>query len=57
VNDSAQIQRLVPFTQFATDLAGDTLPTIPSSCRTCAAMRTHDGLSFFVLPAAEAASH
>ena len=26
VNDSAQIKRLVPFTQFATDLAGDTLP-------------------------------
>jgi hypothetical protein len=26
VNDSAQLRRLVPFTQFATDLAGDSLP-------------------------------
>jgi acid phosphatase len=27
VNDSAQLKRLVPFTQFATDLAGDSLPS------------------------------
>lgn len=36
VNDSAQIKRLVPFTQFATDLAGDTLPNysfiVPDLC-------------------------
>jgi phosphatidylinositol-3-phosphatase len=36
VNDSAQLERLVPFTQFATDLAGDTLPdyafVVPNLC-------------------------
>lgn len=36
VNDSAQVKRLVPFTQFATDLAGDTLPNyafvVPNLC-------------------------
>ncbi|HEY6107927.1 MAG TPA: alkaline phosphatase family protein [Gemmatimonadales bacterium] len=36
VNDSAQLRRLVPFTQFATDLAGDTLPNyafvVPNLC-------------------------
>ena len=36
VNDSAQLKRLVPFTQFATDLAGDTLPNyafvVPNLC-------------------------
>ena len=36
VDDSAQIKRLVPFTQFATDLAGDTLPNysfvVPNLC-------------------------
>ena len=36
VNDTAQIKRLVPFTQFATDLAGDTLPdyafVVPNLC-------------------------
>jgi acid phosphatase len=36
VNDSAQVRRLVPFTQFATDLAGDTLPNysfvVPNLC-------------------------
>lgn len=36
VDDSNQIKRLVPFTQFATDLAGDTLPSysfvVPDLC-------------------------
>ena len=36
VDDSAQIKRLVPFTQFATDLGGDTLPNysfiVPNLC-------------------------
>jgi hypothetical protein len=36
VNDSLQIKRLVPFTQFAADLAGDTLPNyafvVPNLC-------------------------
>jgi phosphatidylinositol-3-phosphatase len=36
VNDSAQLKRLVPFTQFAIDLAGDTLPNyafvVPNLC-------------------------
>jgi len=36
VNDSAQVKRLVPFTQFATDLAGDSLPNysfvVPNLC-------------------------
>ena len=36
VNDSAQVKRLVPFTQFAADLAGDTLPdyafVVPNLC-------------------------
>lgn len=36
VNDSAQLKRLVPFTQFAADLAGDTLPNyafvVPNLC-------------------------
>ena len=36
VNDPAQLERLVPFTQFATDLAGDTLPNyafvVPNLC-------------------------
>ena len=36
VNDPAQLKRLVPFTQFATDLAGDTLPNyafvVPNLC-------------------------
>ncbi|HSD33467.1 MAG TPA: alkaline phosphatase family protein [Gemmatimonadales bacterium] len=36
VNDSAQLKRLVPFTQFASDLAGDTLPNyafvVPNLC-------------------------
>lgn len=36
VNDPAQRQRLVPFTQFATDLAGDSLPNysfvVPNLC-------------------------
>jgi acid phosphatase len=36
VDDSTQIKRLVPFTQFATDLAGDTLPNysfiVPNLC-------------------------
>jgi dUTPase len=36
VNDSVQVKRLVPFTQFALDLAGDTLPNysfvVPNLC-------------------------
>jgi hypothetical protein len=36
VNDSTQVKRLVPFTQFATDLAGDSLPNysfiVPNLC-------------------------
>ena len=36
MNDSAQLKRLVPFTQFATDLAGDSLPNysfvVPNLC-------------------------
>src|SRR5881296_653461 len=36
VNDAAQVQNLVPFTQFATDLANGTLPTfsniVPNLC-------------------------
>jgi acid phosphatase len=49
VNDSAQLKRLVPFTQFATDLAGDTLPNyafvVPNLCNDAhdCSLETADG--------------
>jgi hypothetical protein len=49
VDDSAQRQRLVPFTQFATDLAGDSLPdysfVVPNLCNDAhdCSLQTADG--------------